>query len=118
MHHNEIVTIQPGSFEENTALIELGLYNNLLQTLPESMFHPQNRPHDLNLFEVSDNPVSCGGSLCWLKHADGTWITVDWPGGVVCTGGDLDGMTWDTLTVEDLNCDETGESNSNVGGHS
>ncbi len=108
--HNNIHTIQSGSFRENTALIRMKLNDNSLPTVNEAMFDLDNRPCGLNDFKMFNNPVSCDEHLCWLRLADGDWISVvDNP---VCNGpAGLSGRTWNSLTILDLNCDTSSECN-------
>ena len=83
---------------------------NLLQTLPESMFDPENHPANLDVFRLQNNPLSCDQSLCWLMRVDGNWITVS--PFTACAGpGVLNGRKWNTLTTLDLGCDPSGETN-------
>ncbi len=101
---NSIHSIESGSFNGNTAVSTLFLHTNLLQTLNESIFDLENPPSKLNRFNMFGNPLSCE-CLGWLKHADGTWITVLEPSETVCSGqGHLQNRTWASLILEEFNC--------------
>ncbi len=105
LFRNEIHTVEPESFVNNTALTYLDLGSNSLQTVSEWIFHPQNHPTGLK-FYIDGNPLSCNNTFCWLKGADGSWITVsDYGQPAVCANpGALNGITWLQLTEEDLCC--------------
>ncbi len=108
IQNNLIHTIEVGSFRQNTALVTLLLWGNLLQTIPELMFDPQNHPSGLSYFEIDGNPLSCDESLCWLKQFDTTWITVVLATSTLCTGPQaVAGWTWQNITTDDLNCNYT-----------
>ncbi len=104
---NEIHTIECMSFESNTALTQLWLYDNQLQNLNQSMFDPKHHPQSLHNLEMFGNPLFCDKILCWLKLTD--WITVPpWASGI-CAGPEaFNGMAWDSLTTQDLQCDTRG----------
>ncbi len=111
LHTNQISTIEPGSFKDNCALYQLELQSNLIQSLPESIFAPENHPTNLDAFYLQNNPLSCDKSLCWLMRADGDWISVS--SFTDCDGpGALNGRKWNTLTALDLNCDPPGETHN------
>ncbi len=105
LDNNLIQLIESGSFNGSTALSTLFLHTNLLQTLNESIFDLENHPSKLNRFNMYGNPLSCQ-CLGWLKHADGTWITVQEPLDTVCAGqGYLQNRTWASLIdLEEFNC--------------
>ncbi len=51
-------------------------------------------------FQISNNPLSCDQSLCWLKHANGDWIGMLSTEATICAGPvSRRGETWKTLTT-------------------
>ena len=109
LNYNLIHTVQMDSFKDNTALTKLWLFANSLESLPQCVFDPDNQPAGLTL-RVYNNPMTCDQSWCWVKQAEGDWITVPNPSGTTCSGpAALSGRTWDTLTEQDFNCEAQGE---------
>ena len=47
--------------------LQVWLYNNLLTTLPSSVFPNLPRPLDLTL---GGNPLQCDRRLCWVKRGE------------------------------------------------
>ena len=111
LNSNQIHTIQPGSFKDNMALTQLSFGDNSLETVSKSIFDPNNmnnHPTNLDDFYMNRNPLQCDNTICWLKQADKTWITVEYPSWTECAGpAGLAGRTWDALTEQDL-CDMSG----------
>ncbi len=104
--HNKIHTIEAQSLKNCRALEWLAISNNLLQSIPQAMFDLLNHPCNLGRFWMENNPLSCNQSLCWLKRADWSWITVNYAHGTLCAGPDhLSGQRWDLLNIQDLQCD-------------
>ncbi len=95
-------------FKGNTALTDLSVAYNSLETMPECMFDPTNHPATLDEFHMDNNPLRCDQDLCWLKQVDTTWITVKYPYSPECAGpAALAGRKWDTLSEQDL-CNTSG----------
>ncbi len=110
LYSNQIHTVETGAFYDNTALTYLYLTGNNLETIPECVFDPDNHPAALNNFRIYFNPLRCDSKLCWIKYAEGSWITVTSPGSIDCAGpGGLAGSTWDAITTTDLGCSSPGE---------
>ncbi len=109
LYNNHIRTIESGSFRDNIALNILALQENELQNVPRCMFDPENHPAALYPLYLYNNPLKCESSLCWLKRAEGDWITLAYPTSIVCSGpAALSGRTWYSLTEQELECDVTG----------
>ncbi len=104
LHKNQINRIQPGSLKDCSALMQLVLDNNLIQSLPGSLFDPLNHPSDLSQFYIKKNPLSCNECLTWLKQADGVWLNILNPPSTICAGPDnLSGLSWDMISTQNLN---------------
>ena len=100
---NGIHTIEDRSFKDLTALTSLSLHYNSLKTIPQQMFNLDNLPTGLNPFYIRNNPLSCDQSLCWLKQADYTWITVGYREHTKCAEPQaLKYRKWDEITATDL----------------
>ncbi len=114
--NNLLHTVEPGSFRDLTALIDLYLRDNSLHTLSECMFEPENHTQNLDI-RFYNNPLSCDQYMCWLKQAEGDWITVTRDYDTACAGpGALNGTTWDVLTELDLNCNTQPAPNCGIQG--
>lgn len=112
---NQIQEIKEASFHDNNALYTLGLASNQLETISRCIFHPDNHPTGLDVF-IFANPLSCNESWCWLKEADGDWVTVNYVSTTQCVGpGVLNGRKWDNLTTTDLNCGTMQETCNTTG---
>ena len=111
---NQIHTVEHRSFKDTPVLTNVNLNSNLLQNLSECiMFGPLNTT-TLGIFAMTNNPLQCDYSWCWLKKADGDWVYVNYPQGTFCAGpGALSGQSWDTITTLHLNCDVPGGSQYN-----
>ncbi len=102
IHTNELHWIEGGSFKYNTVLGNLALQNNLLTSFPSSLFDMKHHSCNIGWFAIYYNPINCNESMCYLKHAEKDWITFKYPNILTCTGGNLDGRTWNTLQTEDI----------------
>ena len=110
LYWNDIHTVEPGSFRDTTNLGQLALSRNSLQTLPESMFvnHTQRLQSTIYQFGFNNNPLVCNQSICWVKEAEGVWITVHNYHVTYCSApAALTGIRWDRLDF----CDPPGQCN-------
>ncbi len=101
----EIYKIEENSFHGNTVLAMLLLRDNLLSSVPQCMFHPDQHPTNLAQFSLDTNPLQCDTRLCWLKQSEAAgWITVvNFPASPVCAGPPaFSGRTWDSISQHDL----------------
>ena len=112
LHNNLIENIENESFKNNLALNRVELHDNLLRTLPGCMFDPLNHPSHIRHFRISGNNLSCNETLCWLRYAEQNWITLYQPDQIVCGEGALKDWTWDAISLQDLNCNTTGQAYS------
>ncbi len=104
LRDNKLSEIEPGTFSQLPALIALYLFNNKLTALPWTVFTNGTgnitRPAGL-LLELSDNPLQCDTSLCWVKQGeqDG-WLTWGWSrhGDPDCS--DYAGPTWEVCSIQ------------------
>ncbi len=103
IYGNQIHTVQANSFKDLVLLSDLQLQDNLLTTLLDTTFDLNNHPSSLNNFHIKNNPLVCDERLSWIMAADGTWLTVQSPELIQCTGPpSLASLTWDNLSPDNL----------------
>ena len=96
LNDNKIHTIHTRALDGLVSLTELRLYGNQLTTFPWTVFGKEHPAQ--HVLWLSENPLVCNSTLCWLKHADmqgwiGWWRPAHKP---FCSDTDTD---WDDITL-------------------
>ncbi len=113
LHMNDIDIIESGTFADNVNLNILELWDNAIKELPYDMFDLDNPPINITSLVIGqENSLNCTCVICWLKHADKSWVTVKpqtspvtWP--TTCWHpAALSGQQWSLLSAADMGCSQ------------
>ena len=106
LHHNRLLSLPVEIFSALPSLFSLEMQNNKLESLSQGIFSfKMDEWQDTLYMSISENPLICNSSLCWLYTAEED-RSVKWSRGIwntpECTGL----RTWSQMN---LICDEKGK---------